>query len=90
MYRLRRRLRDTALAELAAEEENCREIDEMSYSALRTCVQKLYAQPKSDWIGRDYTRELLLDSYFDELDETMHQRKTRFDEQRRELYATHA
>lgn len=90
MLRLRRQLRDTALAELANEEADYREIEEMFYSALRSCMQRLYANPKSDWMGRDYTRELLIDECGDELDEVVRERQTRFESERRRLYAEYA
>jgi len=90
MLRLRRRLRDAALGELAAEDEVWREIEEGLFALLRAWRQRLHSRPKSEWTGRDYSRDLLIDYYFDELDESVRQRQMRFDEGRRQINARYA
>lgn len=89
-FRLRRRLRDSALAELTAEDEVWREIEEGLYALLRSWGQRLHSKPKSEWVGRDYSRDLLIDYYFDELDELIRERQRRFEAERRRVYAEHA
>jgi len=88
--RLRRRLRDAALAELASEEDDYREIEEAFYSALRSWGQRLYSKPKQEWTAKNYTDCLLLDECGDELDGLVRERQTRFDEERRQVNARYA
>lgn len=90
MLRLRRRLRDTALAELAAEDAQWREIEEGLYALLRAWGQRLYSKPKQEWTARNYTDCLLLDECGDELDGLVRERQTRFDEERRQVNARYA
>jgi len=90
MRRLRRRLRDAALTELAAEEESYREIEEAFYSALRSWGQRLYSRPKQEWTARNYTDCLLIDECGDELDDLVQQRQARFESKRRCVYVEHS
>ncbi len=87
MCRLHRRLRDAALAELNAEEASYREIEDGLFALLRSSGQRIHSKLKSEWTGQDYSRDLLIDYYFDELDESVRQRQLRFENTRRQVYA---